>query len=247
MSVTDILYVTVFIIRLFIAVALGRYAIKTKGKNFWWLFGLYFTSASFGLADHILKIGKIFPLSSGFRFVCMVLFIHYTFYLDRKNPTIYFILISVITGITIIIFNILYNFINPIEIYDNIVRITQMMGNFFIFSWLIYTSFQSFLLIRNDDTIDDWVKMRYKLVLLYSFIGIFVAFAYATLKSTEINFYIIFIFITSIFYQFIQLIAWVMPKFLRKYFNRHYIHDENSSKMNDELSEEDIIREMGGK
>ena len=38
-----------------------------------------------------------------------------------------------------------------------------------------------------------------------------------------------------------------MPKFLRKYFNRHYIDDESSSKMSDELSEEDIIKEMGGK
>jgi len=132
MSIVDILQFSVFIIRLIIAIALARFAIKTRGKNYWWLFGLYFISGIFGLADLILQIGDIFPLSSGFRFICMVLFIHYTFYLDKKNPTIYHFIISVIAGILIIIFNVLYNYINPLEIYDTIARLTQVIGNLFI-------------------------------------------------------------------------------------------------------------------
>ena len=48
MSAAVILQYLVFIIRLIIALALAKYAIKTKGKNFWWLFGLYFASGIFG-------------------------------------------------------------------------------------------------------------------------------------------------------------------------------------------------------
>lgn len=242
MSIADILQFSVFVIRLIIAVALARYAIKTKGTNFWWLFGLYFTSGIFGLTDLILQIGDIFPLSSGFRFICMVLFIHYTFYLDKKNPTIYHFIISVIAGILIIIFNVLYNYINPLEVYDTIARLTQLIGNLIIFSWLIYASYHAFNNVKNDDTVDDWVKMRYKLVILYSFIGIFTAIAYNTLTTTEINFYTISIFIATIVYQFVQLIVWVMPKFLRNFFNRNF----TSSQKIDMLEEEEIINKIRG-
>ncbi len=245
MSVADILQFSVFIIRLIIAVALARYAIKTKGTNFWWLFGLYFTSGIFGLTGLVIQFGDIFSLSSGFRFICMVLFIHYTFYLDKKNPTIYQFIISVIAGILIIIFNVLYNYINPLEVYDTIVRLTQLIGNLVIFSWLIYASYQAFFNVKNDDTVDDWVKMRYKLVILYSFIGIFTAIAYSTLTSTEINLYTIIIFLATIVYQVIQLMVWIMPKFLRNYFNRNFISHTSSSIKADELSEEEIIKDLG--
>ncbi len=242
MGIADILQITVYTVRLIIAVALATYAIKTKGTNFWWLFGLYFTSGVFGLTDFILQSGNIFALSSGFRFICMVLFIHYTFYLDRNNPTIYFFIMSVIFGIIIIIFNILFDYIYPLELYDTIASITQIIGNLIVFSWLIYSSLNAFLNVKNDETIDDWVKMRYKLVIFYSFIGIFVAIAYGTITSTEINFYTISIFIATIVYQLVQLMAWVMPKFLRKFFNRHFIL---STKI-DELSEEEVISKMVG-
>ncbi len=245
MSIAEILQITVYTVRLIIAVALARYAIKTKGKNFWWLFGLYFTSGIFGLTDFILQIGNIFALSSGFRFICMVLFIHYTFYLDRNNPTLYFLIIYVIFGVIIIIFNVLFDFINPLEVYDTIASITQIIGNLIIFSWLIYSSFYAFRNVKNDDTVDDWVKMRYKLVILYSFIGIFTAIAYGTMTSTEINFYNILVFLATIVYQFTQLIAWVMPKFLRNFFNRHFMAHISSSKTIDELSEEEVIIKLG--
>jgi len=242
MSIADILQFSVFIIRLIIAVALARFALKTKGKNFWWLFGLYFTSGVFGLTDLILQIGDIFALSSGFRFICMVLFIHYTFYLDRKNPTIYFFMLSVITGIIIIVFHVLYDYINPLETYHIIAKLTQLFGNLVIFAWLIYSSFKAFQNVKNDSTIDDWIKMRYKLVILYSFIGIFTAIAYSTLTTTEISFYAIIIFLATIVYQIIQLFAWVMPKFLRNYFNRYF----TSSQKIDKLDEEEIIKKIRG-
>ena len=245
MSVADILQITVFAVRLIIAAALATYAIKTKGKNFWWLFGLYFISGIFGLTDLILQIGNIFAFSSGFRFICMVLFIHNTFYMDRNNPTIYFIIFSAISGIVIIIFNVLFDFINPLEVYDTIASITQMIGNLVVFSWLVYSSLKAFLNVKNDDTIDDWVKMRYKLVILYSIIGVFVAIAYGTMISTEINFYTISIFFATIVYQFTQLITWVMPKFLRDYFNRHFEDNTSSSTIVEELSEEEVISKMG--
>ena len=240
MSIVDILQFSVFIIRLIIAIALAKFALKTRGKNFWWLFGLYFTSGIFGLTNQIIQVGDIFPLSSGFRFICMVLFIHYTFYLDKNNPTIYYFIFSVVIGILIIIFNVLYEYLTPFEIYDIIARLTQLIGNLVIFSWLIYVSYHAFNYVKNDDTVEDWVKMRYKLVILYSSFGIFTAIAYSTLTSTEINFYTIIIFIATIIYQVIQLIAWTMPKMLRNYFNRHFIAQISSGKIMDELSEGEL-------
>ena len=242
MNIADILQFSIYIIRLIIAVALARFALKTKGKNFWWLFGLYFISGVFGLTDLILQIGDIFAFSSGFRFICMVLFIHYTFYLDKKNPTIYFFMLSLITGIIIIIFQVLYDYINPLEIYHTIASITQLIGNLVVFAWLIYSSFKAFQNVKNDNTIDDWIKMRYKLVILYSIIGIFTAVTYNTLSTSEINFYTIIIFIATIFYQITQLITWVMPKFLRNYFNRYF----NSSQKIDQLDEEEIMKKIRG-
>lgn len=238
MSIIDILQLTVFVIRLILAVALASYALKTKGTNFWWLFGLYFISVIIGFNDHFIGIVDIFALFSGFRFICMVLFIHYTFYLDRSNPTIYFFIISVIAGILIIIFKVIYDYIIPLEAYNTIARITQMIGNLLVLSWLIYSSYLAFQNVKNDDTVDDWVKMRYKLVILYPFFGIFVAIAYGTFTTSPT----IAIFLATIVFQIIQLIAWVMPKPVRKFFNRHF----TPGKKIDDLSEEEINNKMKG-
>ena len=239
MSVTDIPFIIFFVIRLLLAVILARYAIKTKGTNFWWLSGLYFISAVIGFNDHFIEIGDLFALSSGFRFICMILFVHYTFYLDRNNPTIYLLIISVISGILIISFKVIYDYINPIEIYNTIARIIQMIGNLVVLSWLIYSSYSAFHIVKNDDTVDDWVKMRYKLVILYPFFGLFVVISYGIFTTSPT----ISIFLATIVFQTIQLIAWVMPKFLRDFFNRNFIY----SKKIDELSEEEVISKMEGK
>ena len=242
-----ILIICVFVI-LFTGVFLFYRMLKTKLFN---LFGL----AMFFILYGIQFMGRfLFPfifaaLYSQLCLLFLIIFIKNTFYKDSKS---FLPLIVIITFIVLKIFStiiaLLYNFkippsilINPSQFFIYYLYVTLIVLEVTIPSiWLACNALKIYRRLENYD-IEPWVKKRYLLIAIPSLL--FAASAIASyLMPLEGGFEathpVVSIFVASSFiiFSFGNLIAWIMPKKLKKYYNRNY-----EVPISEELSEKDLL------
>jgi hypothetical protein len=103
------------------------------------------------------------------------------------------------------------------------------------FNWLAISAFSAYKLIK-DQEIEPWVKMRYKLITIFSFIFSFHSIpeffqpAGVTWGNPS-NIVSLQVFgSTAILVVIFSLgfsIAWIMPKWLKRFLNRNYIIDKD--------------------
>ena len=184
--------------------------------------------------------------------VCMIfllIFIKFTFYKNTRSLFPYLMVlffISKIAGSTISFF---YDFRVPLvtAILDEEILLYQFYKIVIIlevspaFLWLTFAAFRTYNNLKNYE-IGPWVKKRY-LIITYSSL-IFALSNISTIMFPSVPGYenvniVHSIFIASSFlvFSFGNLIAWVMPTKLKKYFNRNF-----SSTFDDDISEEEIMR-----
>lgn len=242
-----ILMICVFVI-LFTGVFLFYRMIKTRLFN---LFGL----AMFFILYGIQFLGDfLFPFifNAFFSQLCLlflIIFIINTFYKDSKSflppiVIITFIILKIFS--TTIVF--LYNFkiplmilINPSQFFMYYVYVTFIVLEVTIPTiWLACNALKIFRRLKNYD-IEPWVKKRYLLIAIPSLI--FAASAIASYfmpleGGFEATHPVLSIFVASAFiiFSFGNLIAWTMPKKLKKYYNRNY-----KVPISEELSEKDLL------
>jgi len=94
--------------------------------------------------------------------------------------------------------------------------------------------------------VQPWIKKRLLLVIIAAFINMFVSVPNLIDDITnrihhDYVFYIQIIMIATI--MVMQYLAWIMPKGLKKFFNRGYSIEKE---IETELSEEEIIKQMSG-
>lgn len=106
--------------------------------------------------------------------------------------------------------------------------------------WLAYNSLKVYRRLKNLD-IEPWVKKRYLLIAIASLI--FAASAIASFfmpleGGFEATHPVVSIFVASSFiiFSFGNLIAWIMPKKLKEYYNRNY-----KVPISEDLSEKDLL------
>jgi hypothetical protein len=109
--------------------------------------------------------------------------------------------------------------------------------------FLTYAAFQTYRNLKNYE-IGPWVKKRY-LIIAYSSL-IFALSNISSIMMPNVPGYenvpiILTMFIASSFliFSFGNLIAWVMPKKLKQYFNRNY-----SSTFDENISEDEIMEKV---
>ena len=112
-----------------------------------------------------------------------------------------------------------------------------------VFGWLAYSGFKSYNHIKNKK-VQPWIKKRLLLVIFSTFINMFVSVPNLIDEATnrifhDYVFYIQIIMIATI--MIMQYLAWIMPKGLKKFFNRGYIVEEEDDTG---LTEEEIIEQM---
>ena len=126
------------------------------------------------------------------------------------------------------------------RLIDNTFSITWAV---IVFGWLAYSGLKSYNQIKNKK-VQPWIKKRLLLVIYAAVINMFVNVPNLIDEFTgriyhDFVFYIQMIIIATI--MVMQYLAWIMPKGLKKYFNRGYII-ENEDDIG--LSEEEIIKQM---
>jgi hypothetical protein len=118
--------------------------------------------------------------------------------------------------------------------------------------WLGITAIKYYYSIKSLN-IEPWIKKRYQLIGLSSIIYSFSIFIYFLFPYSDVDVftlpYLIYGFIIlgfTIFYSLCAFIAWIMPKHLKKYFNKDYkkpIDKEYTEKELMEIIKEELSQE----
>ena len=226
---------------------------RTGLSNVYWLsFYFFFTVIEFIIrmvfaagrpavgVNLISWIYYIFNLTGHFS---LIFFVKSTFYTERRSP-FYFVLISAIIAK---IFYIIAYTITDFELSAEMYEIVQGLATYIIFItsfWLSFASLSAYYKIKKSE-ISPWVKKRYLIV------GISAIFLIAqsipnVLMPYRVSFesplmvtLTIIITILNIIFAILSLIAWVMPKRIKSYFNRNYPKLED-----EELSEDYLLAQI---
>ena len=261
MSIIFYLVLFLMILRSFVAFSLfkrstetGNLGLKRLSQAFM-LFSLAFIGII--MDDAITLPGNISMSFLFFDFMIIgtfffILFIEETFYKGRKSAYKTVMRIYVPGGITC---GMLTTISGLIFGYDLSLRvfIYQIYGVIFgilvvlIVSWLLIAAVEAYKQIKEDSNVEPWIKMRYKITIVYAIntiiIGaLFVINPFDTITVIGgIELTLLLINLLEFIQIFGEFIAWYMPGRLKRYFNRKYVVEET-----EELSEEEIIKQLRG-
>lgn len=233
--------------RLIIAIQLTRVGRRQKLPNLFWLAAFFYIT---GFGDVFITLSPVtnlmwpFFLAVGLGEVALVMFIHKTFYQDRKSPYLFFMVIA----LAILAYDMYSLFAFPESTF-------LPHYNPFNWLWLIVVGSQAYKRIATDRAVEDWVKARYKLIIAYSLAAL-VAPLYSILvviamfsPAFAASFFVptiqlvaqvgILIFVTIGIV--LEYLAWVMPERYRKWLNRNY---QPPGQDQAELSEEEIMSKL---
>lgn len=226
---------------------------RTGLSNIYWLsFYFFFTVIEFILrmvfaagrptvgVNLISWIYYIFNLTGHFS---LIFFVKSTFYTDRRSA-FSFVLISAIIAK---IFYIIAYAITDFELSAELYYIVKGLATYMIFIssfWLSFASLSAYYKIKKSE-ISPWVKKRYLIVgisavfLIAQSIPNFLMPYRVSFESPLMATLTIIITIFNIIFAILSLIAWVMPKRIKSYFNRDYSTSED-----EDLSEEELLEQI---
>lgn len=242
MNLTSTITWILVLARLIIAVQLTRVGRRQRLSNLFWLAAFFYITA---VGDIILTVSpftgvlKPFFWSAGLGEVALVMFIHKTFYQDRRSPVLLFMALS----LAVLAADIVYAQFLPYQ-------------NPFNWLWLIWTGYRAYKRIAANQAVEDWVKARYKLVVAYSVamlaapiwsvlsvIAIWVpAVATPLYAPTALVVAQVGILAIATFGIALQYLAWVMPERYRLWLNRNYRSPVPETEA--ALTEEDLMRKV---
>jgi hypothetical protein len=218
MNVSVILLIVLTIIRLWIALQLFLTARKSHLNNLYWLAGL-FALAVYSLftptSDSSLSNYTLFHLGFIAGHFCLAMFIHTTFYRNRKSP------IYIVLGLLMLAF--------IVDIYAfsaNNFNLIALMATAGLVNWIwhFFVARSAYTKIAHDPSVENWVKSRYQLMLAYIVMMLLatvqVAVSTSTFSSSLPRIFLpigVLIIIVSIILQFL---VWVMPEPFRLWLNR---------------------------
>ncbi|MFX1274236.1 MAG: hypothetical protein ACFFBP_21725 [Promethearchaeota archaeon] len=174
------------------------------------------------------------------------IFIHKTFYKEKKSPIYIFLALFTVIFIVSIISALLYVPNSPKDLYYMLEILTINIIVILMFFWYGYIAIKQYKELKTQD-IQPWIKRRYQISSMTSFCFgtsglVYIIFEIINwipdeLYIREINLLIIAILL--IIFGIGSFIAWVMPKSLKKYFNRNF-----SIPSEEEMTEDEIMKQM---
>jgi hypothetical protein len=222
-----------------IAIQLTRVALRQKLPNLLWLAVFFYIT---GTGDIFFSLSALtgvlwpFTLSVGLGEVLLVMFIHTTFYQGRKSPYLIFMVIAL--GFLVAnTFFALFAYWSP-----------------FNWIWLIVVGYQAYKRVVANPMVEDWIKVRYKLVIAYSLVTLFpsiytilwvVALFVPSLMALVFSpiggvVALVVNVVSSTIGVVLAYLAWIMPESYRRFLNRNYqAPAPNEAELG--LSEEEIV------
>jgi len=235
-----------FILFLIFRVITGGFLFKTwreTKKSNLLLLVLFFSMNALNLLFLVFESIMLYDIFTMLTMTVGLIFIDRTFYQDRKSPFKMLVALTLILGVLTNISYILFerSIISQREVAFFIHNV--FVGALFVIFgvWSFIAAAGSLKVFNSSDAVEPWVKGRYRLVKFYSTCIILVgAFTPFTPVEGTINWALLVILFANILRIAGETIAWIMPNFLKKYFNRGY----TSVDIIGELSEEEIMEGM---
>lgn len=115
-------------------------------------------------------------------------------------------------------------------------------------NWIWHTqiAYQACRAIASDDVVEDWVKVRYQLMIVYCVVGFVVAAPVSIgLLWPEIVSIRVLVVVGILTGLICQFLVWVLPEGFRRWINRNY-HLPAQDEAELALSEEEILRRLKG-
>ncbi|MHA1987879.1 MAG: hypothetical protein ACW98D_14685 [Promethearchaeota archaeon] len=238
--------VYLFVIFLVFRVITGAFLFGTwrqTKKNNLLLLVLFFFMNALTLLFLVFGNLMLYDVNTVITMVIGLIFIDRTFYQDRKSPFKLLLVLTLVLGILTITSFILFE--QAIIFEKNIAFLLHNIfvgADFAIFGlWSFIAASGSLKSFSSSDVVEPWVKGRYKLVKFYSICIILVgALTLFTPVEGTVNWALLVILVANVLRIAGETLAWIMPKFLKKYFNRGF----SSTDIIEELSEEEILEAM---
>ena len=225
----------------------GIKGVSILGLCFIALAGIMFNRISTDFFPDAITSGKTyFYMIVAFYYVIYALFTHFTFYGGKNSPIKLIILFNIIAAITMFFLTISAeltgqwaNADTPVqELHINflIAYYINIGMNLITTSWRFNTSRISYAEIKENDTVEDWIKLRYKFVMISSILWIIVGMILPILLTINP-------FSSLLFFAYIglEIVSWGAPKKIKAWANRNFTSEDQSTSM----SEEEILKQMG--
>ena len=214
--------------------------------------GLAFLAMTLGflmqflITEHGFLIREILSLT-GFTFI--IVFTNMTFYRHKAHLGNFILAIGILLAINQFIFQLFVDYIAPDNVFIHYTKIVlDLPFNILVFNWMAVAALYSYIKLR-DEQIAPWIKTRYKLIALSSFImsfhsipEFFQPFEIPMGDPSNLMSLIVLGFISTISIVFVTLfgLAWIMPNWLKNVLNRGYTPLEEESYSENELM--DLIK-----
>lgn len=235
-----------FIIFLIFRVITGAFLFakwrETKKKNLLLLVIFFFMNA---LTLLFLVFGNLmlYDVNTIITMIIGLVFIDRTFYQDRKSPFKLLLALTLVLGVLTVVSFITFE--RSIIFEQNVAFLLHNIfvgADFAIFGlWSFIAATSSLKSFNSSDAVEPWIKGRYRLVKFYSICIILVgSLTLFTPVEGTLNWALLVILVANILRIAGETLAWIMPNFLKKYFNRGY----TSIDIIEELSEEEIMEGM---
>jgi hypothetical protein len=216
-------------------------SIKNKNNSLL-LSSLGFLSISLGfVGNFVFNLGSLYlEICVFIGYIFTVLFTNSVFYKDTKSKAYLVLVCVILLGLIQIPFFIL----NLRQLYY-IRVILDVPYTLLVFNWLALSSYRVYKRIKLEN-IQPWIKFRYKMIYIFSFVlslnnipeffqpsGTYWGDPSNLVSLMVFGAMAILVIIFSIGFS----LAWFMPTSLKKYFNRTYVHLDDES-----LSEADLTK-----
>ena len=185
--------------------------------------------------------------------ISLLFFTKLTFFRDRKSAFTYLLALLILAKIIDVILKLYIPFsiplsfvITPSEVpYFYLYLSLTSLSILLSYPWLGFTALRYYHSIKARE-IEPWIKIRYKLIGYSSLIITINSILYLlmpinTYDWEQLNSFIIGLFITidTTIFSLANLLAWVIPKKLKNYFNRHY-----QGIIEEDLTEDEVMKKV---
>ena len=215
---------------------------QTKKQNLLLLVVFFFMNA-LTLLFLVFENLILYDVNTIITMVIGLVFIDRTFYQDRKSPFKLLLALTLVLGALTVVFFMIFDQSIIFEPNTSFLLHNIFVGaDFVIFGlWSFIAAASSLKTFSSSDAVEPWVKGRYRLVKFYSICIILVgSLTLFTPVEGTVNWALLVILVANILRIVGETIAWIMPNFLKKYYNRGY----TTTALIEELSEEEIMEGM---
>ncbi len=231
MNSTEIMIILNTSMKLIIALSVVEKARRSGMKTLYFLSSVFITSSFVGIfnMDSIKNLTLAWSIS-GITQLLILIFIEQTFYKDKKSPFKLFLIIIVPISIITIL--------NPV--YSAAI---YAINSSIVSVWFIIVAGNAYNEIKDSEFVEDWVKKRYKLIILYALLDIIANIAIPVVAvNPDSTLWMLIVFLSLDGALIVQFLAWVMPKRIMKFYNRNYTEETQESV--EEVTEEELLKQF---